>query len=75
MYIELKEKWRNLKEIKKTLLTPKRIILMVWLSILPVGIALTWKEIVKIWKRKRTTQSQTKLTDWEASKEKRELKK
>lgn len=64
MFIDLKEKWTNLKEIKKSLLTPKAIILMIWLSILPVGLAIMWKEIIKMWRKKSKKEHQTSLTDW-----------
>lgn len=72
MYIELKEKLTNLKIIVKTLLTPKRFVLMIWLSILPVGMALMWKEIVKIWRMKRNRSKQTTLMNWEESKKEKE---
>ena len=68
MFIELKEKLKNLNEIRKTLLTPKMILLMVWLSILPVGLALMWRKTVKMWMMKETPGRQTKLNEWEASK-------
>ena len=65
MYTELKEKLMNLREIRKTLLNPRMILLMIWLSILPVGIALIWTKTMKIWSKKRSQGRQAKLTEWE----------
>ena len=66
MSIEYKEKWMNLKAILKTMSRPKTIAAVVWLSLLPVGLALMWKDIKKMWNQKKTEGQQTKLTDWEA---------
>lgn len=64
MSIELREKWESLKEIMMKLKNPATMIMVIWLSILPVGLALMWKETSEKRKKTRKNKAQTKLTDW-----------
>ena len=64
MYQTLKIKIKNMKEIMKILLNPKTIIWIVVMSVLPVGIAMKWKEVRKAWNKNTPIQKQTTLDQW-----------
>lgn len=61
-----KQKLIKIKMIGKLILNPKVIIWMVAMTLIPVGMALKWKEIKKIWDEKEN-QNQTNLYQWAES--------
>ena len=64
MFTESKENLKKIIRIAKMILKPKTLIWIIVVSVLPVGIALKWKEIKKEWKKENKTSCQTSLEQW-----------
>lgn len=64
MYTEFKENFKKTWRISKSLMTPKTLIWIIVMSVLPIGIAMKWKEIKKEWTEKVQKGRQTQITEW-----------